>query len=360
MTSWEDLRGHSEPRELLRRCVSRGRMAHTWLFSGPDGVGKKRFAKLFGQSLLCDQFAEGAVDCCGRCGPCRQVAVLSHPDFYLVECPEGKRELPIDLILGAPERRGREGLCHDLAQTPMGGRRKIAIIDDADLMNEAGANALLKTLEEPPAHSLIILIAANRDAILPTILSRCQILRFGPLSVEDVTEILLKEGYTEDRSAAERAARLSEGSLTRAQALLDPGLYQQREAMFEFLSADRFNSVGLAGKLMEGIEEAGSEASAQRERAQQLVRFLVEFLREALLSLPPDAPASEVTEVTTLIERWDREAEGTQVFLEEMLERSIRTTEEIDQNASLGLCMEVLCDDLGKLFRRIPRVARAS
>ncbi len=301
--TWDQLRGHSEQREMLRRSLSRGRLAHTWLFAGPAGVGKKKFAKLFAQSLLCDRHEESAVECCGTCGPCRQLAAGSHPDFYLIECPEGKRELPIELFLGSADRRGREGLCHDLAQTPMAGRRKIAIIDDADLLNEAGANALLKTLEEPPEHSLIILIASNRDAILPTILSRCQILRFQPLSTADVVAILMEEDLAEDQEAAQQAAELSEGSLTLAQALLDPALCAERNAIFDAFTTGNFNSVGLARTLLDGIEDAGSEASLQRERAAWQVRFLIEFFRELLLSLPEDAPPSRFPQVMQLLER---------------------------------------------------------
>jgi len=358
--SWNQLRGHADQREMLRRSLSRGRLAHTWLFTGPAGIGKKKFAHLFAQSLLCDHFDEAALDCCGKCGPCRQLQAGSHPDFYLVECPEGKRELPIDLFLGSPDKRGREGLCHDLAQTPMAGRRKIAIIDDADLLNEAGANALLKTLEEPPEHSLIILIASNRDAILPTILSRCQILRFQPLSSSDVAGILLEEGISDDRLAAEQAADLSEGSLTLARALLDPALCGERNSIFEAFTTGQFNSVALARKLLDGIEEAGTETALQRERAAWQVRFLIEFFRELLLSLPEESPTSRFPQITKLLERFDRGIVSTQIVVEELLERTIRTTEEFDQNVSLALCMETLCDDLGKLLRRIPRPARVS
>lgn len=356
--TWNELRSHAGAREMLRRSLSRGRMAHTWLFTGLDGVGKKKFAKLLAQSLFCERHEEQELECCGVCGPCRQFQAGNHPDFYLVECPEGKRELPIELFVGTPEKRGREGLCHDLTQTPMAGGRKIAIIDGGDLLNEAGANALLKTLEEPPAHSLIILVAANRDAILPTILSRCQILRFQPLPAEDVAAILLKEGLTEDREAAERGARLCEGSLTLAQGLLDPALGSEREEIFDALAAPLFNSVGLAKRLLEGIDNAGAESSAQRERAGWQIRFLVEFLREMLLRLPADEPEGEIPQVTKLLERCDRESETTQLAVEELLERTIRATEELDQNVSLPLCLEALCDELGKGLRRIPRPER--
>lgn len=353
--NWHRLRGHSTQREMLRRSLSRGRLAHTWLFTGPSGIGKKQFAYLFANSLVCERYDEAFLDCCGACSSCKQFAAGTHPDIHLIECPEGKRELPLELFLGSPEKRGREGLCHDLAQTPLAGRRKIAVIDDAQLLNEAGANALLKTLEEPPAHSLIILISSNRDAILPTILSRCQVMSFRPLATEDVVEILLEEGYEEDRDFAREAAEHSDGSLTFAQGLLDRSLREERTSILEACSRLKFNSVGLARRLQEGLEEAGSEASVQRERAQWQIRFLVEFHRELLLKLP-EGGESRIPQVSDFLKTLDRQSSTTQRVVEELLERTIRTSEEIEQNVSLSLAMEALCDDLGKLGRQIPRL----
>src|SRR3569623_1148119 len=129
---WDDYVGHAEQLALIRGVVGQGRLAHTYLFLGAPGVGKRTFAQKFAQSLVCERRPESAVAGCGECGGCRQVAVRTHPDFFLVQRLEGKRELLLEQFLGPDERRGREGLCYDLSRTPMAGTRKIAIIDEAD------------------------------------------------------------------------------------------------------------------------------------------------------------------------------------------------------------------------------------
>ncbi len=118
----------------------------------------------------------------------------------------------------------REGLCHDIALKPFRGGRKIAIIDDADYLNQEGANCLLKTLEEPPADSLIILIGTSQQRQLPTIRSRCQIIRFGPLTDMQVATLLADTDLIEDRSRIAALAARAEGSLRRAVELSDPEL----------------------------------------------------------------------------------------------------------------------------------------
>ncbi|MEZ6048977.1 MAG: hypothetical protein R3C11_26055 [Planctomycetaceae bacterium] len=135
----------------------------------------------------------------------------STPDLFLLGLPEGKSEIPIELFIGPRENRGT-GLCHDISLRPMSACRKIAIINDAHLLNEASGNALLKTLEEPPEKSILILIAEQEQRILQTIRSRCQLVRFDPLPESDVVELMLAAGLVEDREKAVEIARYSEGA----------------------------------------------------------------------------------------------------------------------------------------------------
>src|SRR5262249_48264438 len=153
------------------------------------------------------------------------------PDLFILGLPEGKSELPIELFVGDDEHRGKTGLCHDLALAPMEGRRKIAIIDDADLFNDASGNALLKTLEEPPAHSLLILLTTNPELLLPTIRSRCQIVPLRPLAAEHVRKLLLAEGLVACDAEALDVARIAAGSLETARQLLDKQLREQRAVL---------------------------------------------------------------------------------------------------------------------------------
>src|SRR5579872_3481901 len=159
--SWETLLGHTREIEKLRHSAASGRLAHAYAFTGPAGIGKKRFALELARCLLCDNHTDAELEACGTCASCQQVAAGTHPDLLAVSLPEGKSELPIRLFIGEKEMRGKEGLCHDLSLKPMSARRRVALIDDAEWMSDEAANPLLKTLEEPPPHSVLILIATS-------------------------------------------------------------------------------------------------------------------------------------------------------------------------------------------------------
>src|SRR5579871_690442 len=220
--SWNDVLGHSALVDNLRHSAAGNRLAHTYAFVGPAGIGKKRFAVEVAKCLLCETHRDADLESCGFCASCLQVAAGTHPDLFIVGLLEGKRELVLKQFIGDREVRGSEGLCHDLSLKPMSGRRRVAIIDNAEALNLDSANALLKTLEEPPPHSVLILVATSADRLLATIRSRSQVVAFQPLSAPDVRRLLLREGLAEDEREAAQAAELCEGSLEAARQLLDP------------------------------------------------------------------------------------------------------------------------------------------
>src|SRR5262245_11636097 len=213
--AWQNIRGHDAIVAKFRRALSKVRLASTFLFVGPAGIGKKAFAFKLAQGLLCERVPEAKLDPCGECPSCHQVLSLNHPDVDLVSKPADKAFIPLEQLIGDAEHRMREGLCYNIALKPYSGRRKVAIIDDADYLNKEGANCLLKTLEEPPPQSLLILIGTSEQRQLPTIRSRCQIVRFAPLSEADVAELLVERSFC-DAAQARTAATHSEGSLERA------------------------------------------------------------------------------------------------------------------------------------------------
>lgn len=349
---WSDLLGHSEPLERLRQSVGGGRLAHAYAFVGPAGIGKRRFAHLLTQALLCERNDESLLEPCGTCPGCQQVAARSHPDVSLVSLPSGKSELPIELFVGDADHRGEAGLCHELSLRPMAGGRKIAIIDDADLFNEASGNALLKTLEEPPQHSLLILIATSTDLLLPTIRSRCQVVTFQPLSEEHVRTLLIREEMLENEADATEIAHLADGSLETARQLLDPHLREQRATLYNMLSAEPYLSVQLATTMIEGLDAGGSEKSAQRGSAGWVIRFAIEFFRRALLRLSDEIPAAdEISQVAKFVSRFpERPVEALDKVLD-MLDRCVLADRQLESNAAIPLCLETLFDDLGKILR---------
>ena len=148
--SWQDVHGHEEIIEQLRRAASRGRLASTMLFLGPPGVGKRTLALALAQALLCEANPEEMLQACGACPGCQLVRAGTHPDLEIVGKPEDRNFIPVETFIGDRQHRMQTGLCHNIALKPFRGGRRIAVIDDADHLNEEGANCLLKTLEEPP------------------------------------------------------------------------------------------------------------------------------------------------------------------------------------------------------------------
>jgi DNA polymerase-3 subunit delta' len=352
--SWDTILGHAREVEKLRCGCAAGRLAHAYAFVGPAGIGKQLFAREFAKCLLCDRHADADFDSCGQCSSCAQVAGHTHPDLLTVSLPEGKREIPIKLFIGEDESRGKEGLCYDITRKPMSARRRVAIIDDAQAMNEEGANSLLKTLEEPPPSSVLILIASSADSLLSTIRSRCQVITFQPLSAADVGYLLLREGLTTDEREAAQVAGLCDGSLDAARQLLDPQLRALREELYGLLSAEPFHSVQTAGRMIECLEPAGSEKSSQREYAGWIVRFCVEFFRRALLAVAgaPASAAAEVPQVRKFVQRLGEPACETLDRLTDLVERCLAAERHIAANAPIPLCLETFFDDLGKTMRR--------
>lgn len=306
---WLDIRGHDDVAERFRRLLAKGRLASTYLFVGPEGIGKRHFALGLAQCLLCTQWADRLLDRCGQCDSCRLFAAGNHPDLDVVQRREDRQELTLDLFIGDRDHRNQEGLCHRLALAPSLGSRRIAIIDEADYLNEESANALLKMLEEPPRRALILLIGTTANRQLPTIRSRCQIVRFRPLAREDLVELLLEEGTAKSRDQAMQLADAADGSLAAARELADEALLAFRSRLDAWLSAPRLDSVAASRAVREFVESAGTEARLRRARLRALLSFAAEYYRAHLRSLSGCTAASatgDATAIDACLRRLDR------------------------------------------------------
>lgn len=284
---WQNIRAHDNVAQQFRTALARGRLASTFLFVGPPGVGKRAFALKLAEALLCDTRPESALDPCGQCAACRQVQAGTHPDVHVVSRPKDARNLPLELFIGDDEHRMRAGLCYELSLKPYSGKRRIGIIDDADLLalgSKESANALLKTLEEPPPRSVLILIGTSQQRQLPTIRSRCQVIRFDPLPDQDVAELLLAEGSCSDAALAQQAAGLAGGSLQRARLWCDEGFFDFRENLVAQLSGQEFDQLALAKSVQQFVDAAGKEAPPKRARMREVVQMAAEFYRGLMQS----------------------------------------------------------------------------
>ena len=268
-------------------------MASTYLFVGPKSVGKRLFAERLATLLLCSR-PDGMTPC-GHCDSCRLIQSGNHPDLLRVELPEGRSSLPLEFFLGKPEARGKSGLCHDLALKPLIGSRRVAIIDDADALGLESANALLKTLEEPPPHSQIFLIGTSLARQLPTIRSRSQVVKFAPLSAQQVESVLRASPHDYPAEEAARMAATSSGSVGEALSLSDKSLQQAREALTECLSRPVIDPVRIAGLLEEHSKQAGTEPSVRRVRLSQMLSHAVSHFHALLRQNAASAAESDAT-----------------------------------------------------------------
>jgi len=221
-------------------------------------------------------------------------------------------------------------------------------------MSEPAANALLKTLEEPPPNSVLILIATSADRLLATIRSRCQVLTFQPLSPADIQKLLVQEAIAANETEAAQVAVLCDGSLDAARQLLDPGLRSLRDELYNQLAADPFRSVQTAARMIESLDSAGSEKSSQREYAGWVVRFCVEFFRRALLAIAGGfgSRAGEIPQARLFVERLGDSSVETIDRVAELIERCLAAEGQLEANAAIPLCLDSLFDDLGRTMRR--------
>jgi DNA polymerase-3 subunit delta' len=344
--SWESVRGHDALAQAFERVVRRGRLAHAYLFVGPAGVGKRRFAGELAKALLCENPADDRLEACDECPGCQLMAAGTHPDFFAAGRPEEVLEVPIDLI--------RE-LCRDLSLKPARGRRKVAVLDDADDLSDAAANCFLKTLEEPPPGSVLILVGTDPQSQLPTIVSRCQVVRFAPLPPALVADVLREHGI-DDAAQAERLARLSGGSPGQALGLADPALWDFRREILEGLSRPNPDRVGLARRWGEFVEDAGKEAAAQRRRAALVVRLLIDFFSDALRQSVGAPPRSAERGDLPLLEELGKRVDPERAV--QVLERCLEGDWQIDRRAQLVLVIEALVDALGERLQAPAGAAR--
>jgi DNA polymerase III subunit delta' len=338
--SWHSIRGHDGVVAELRRFLAHGRFPHAMLFVGPEGVGKKSFARKLAQALLCESRPADSLDPCEACPGCLQVGAQTHPDFVEVGRPEEKHELPIAVI---------RDLCEFFALKPARGLRKVALLDDADDLNEEAANAFLKTLEEPPPGAVLILIGTSVEIQLATIVSRCQVVRFEALPDADVAEILLEQGVAGDPADAARLAALGDGSVNRALGLADAGLERFRRALIDDLAAEHgFDPPALARRVLDHVKQAGKESVDQRRRASLLVGELSRFFRGVLWQTaglePPCPDASDRQAAELLAARL--EPEDVLVLADRCLEADYH----IQRRLAMNLVLDALAHDLGKLL----------
>jgi DNA polymerase-3 subunit delta' len=246
--SWQIV-GHDWAVDLLRQRLASGRVAHAYLFSGPPQVGKTRLALTLAQAVNCGQ----ADPPCGQCASCRKIARGTHPDVQVIVGRGAGGSIKIEQI---------RALQREAILAPYEGRFRVLILRHADLATLEAANCLLKTLEEPPSHVILVLTAVQADALPPTVVSRCQRIDLNPVSDREIENDLLNRGVAP--STAHLLARLAGGRIGWAFAASeDDAVLQQRRQQLDqlvaLLSADRVERLDFAWKASRDPEAARQE-----------------------------------------------------------------------------------------------------
>lgn len=258
--------GHERPLRLLSRILEGDRLGHAYLFSGPDGIGKATVARAMAAGLLCTD-RKGTTPC-GRCPGCLQFASDNHPDFLHI-APEGA-SIKIDRI---------RSLKRQLAFSPFCGGVRVILLEEVQSLRREAGNSLLKILEEPPPDNLFLCIASDSAPVLPTILSRCQMIPFAPLSHDQAADVILGQAPDLDRDQALQLARITEGAPGRALAI-EAG---DALALYARLAS------ALADPRLRGpaaVEEAlalAADMAALKEELTVLLGLLKTLLKDALL-----------------------------------------------------------------------------
>ncbi len=241
MYTFEEIRGNTPLVEQLRRSAASGRSSHAYLFLGGAGAGKRLIANTFAKALQC----EGEKRPCDSCKSCHAFNHGNHPDvIYFQPLKSGKTYTIEDV---------REQLLETVDLKPFQYEKKIYIIEKADTLNIQSQNALLKTLEEPPAHAVFLLLAERAEAFLPTILSRVVVMKIRPLSAETIADYLMQAGHLAEESHILSA--YAQGRIGQALELVeDEGFREMRQDILGKLEALPSMSEGDAYLLAKDLE----------------------------------------------------------------------------------------------------------
>ena len=319
--SFAEIIGHTKQLVMLRSALSAERLHHAYLFVGPDGIGKRTAAMAVAKTIHCEKSIN---DFCGTCVNCARISDGNHPDVRLIQPLPEKKEISIQQI---------RDLDRDLNYCSFGGKRKVALIDPATLMNLSAQNALLKTLEEPPENCWIVLLAPNSGGLLPTVRSRCVRLSFAPLRRQQVAAYLVSQNMTMPDDA-ESLAAMSMGSIGLALKLKKEQLFEKRKDWAKTLRSLRPGDYHSA---MAAAEELGED----RDETMSFLAWAESWFRD-LLVYQATGETGELVNVDMPAEI-ERQAVGIKLDrLQASMEKAVNAAAAIQRNLNRRMILEDL------------------
>jgi len=324
-----NLIGHEWAVDMLKKHVVKGTTRHAYLFAGPPGLGRRTLALRFAQALNCQTPLDAGIPC-GQCRDCKQIEAMQHADLTVVQADSDGGTLKVDQI-----REARRMLTFK----PYQSKYRVAIFLHFQEANDNAANALLKTLEEAPSYAVLILTADNPEQLLPTIVSRCEVLRLRPLPIEDVRRDLENSGLETDQ--ANLIAHISGGRPGYARQLLESeSLLEKREDRLndlqDLIAASRVEKFAYADKL-----------ARDKDSMRQAILIWLSYWRDVMLrTAQAETPLVNMdrnVEIEDLAGRLDLSAaRGVVSGLEDVLEK-------MERNVNSRLLAEVMLLDLPKV-----------
>jgi DNA polymerase-3 subunit delta' len=279
-----DIVGHAWAEKLLQNHIKNKHIRHAYLISGPPGIGKRTLALHFTQAITCQE-PPSLGEFCGKCRPCTNIPNYAHPDLHVVEVEPHKRSLKVEKI--------RE-LQRGISLSPYEGTHRVALLFDFHMATDQAANALLKTLEEPPPQVILLLTADSPETLLPTIVSRCEQINLRPMALRDLENELVETGVEVDQAGL--IARLSGGRPALAiQLNQNPTLLELRAQRLDELIA--LLSMGTIGRFAfvenwhQQLQRSFANLDDQRSECIEVLELWQSILRDVLLeSFGTDRP----------------------------------------------------------------------
>ena len=313
--SFAKIRGQDSALSFLKASLKNNRLSHAYIFCGPEGSGKFLAALNFAKAIMC----QNALSCepCDKCPSCKKIDAKSHPDLFVLRPEKEGGSVKIDDI---------RQLIKDIYLKPFEAKKKVYIIDEAQSMKHEAANALLKTLEEPPTDSTLILITDNLKSLFHTIVSRSQVVRFYPLKADVIKDILIKEHALEEYKA-HVLSKLASGRLGEAVKYKDDNLFQNRSLIINKVSKRSFSEL--------------SFDELPKEKMKLCLGIMLTWFRD-ILSAKAGADESMLVNIDKKDMISSEANKLTFEYLEDTINNIILTLGYLDQNANAKLAMNVL------------------